>query len=98
MQRSGQASNWLERMKAIKRIREKVIKVNIQGEGGIGEACISFFDIFLPISDDFSKFHSNLVTFFMKSPEMAVVIISMISNSLGKLQPFSCKTQMVWTV
>ena len=28
MQRSGQASNWLERMKAIKRIREKVIKVN----------------------------------------------------------------------
>jgi len=26
MQRSGQASNWLERMKAIKRIREKVIK------------------------------------------------------------------------
>ena len=29
MQRSGQASNWLERMKAIKRIREKVIKVYI---------------------------------------------------------------------
>ena len=24
----------------------------------------------------------------MKSPEMAVVIISMISNSLGELQPF----------
>ena len=40
----------------------------------------------------------NLVTFFMETSEIAVEIISIISNSLRQLQPFLWKTRMVWTV